>query len=86
MKIALMGSGGIGGYFGGLLARKGEDVTFIARGAHLEAIRKSGLQVKSAAGDFHVPAKATHDPNAVGPLHLILFCVKGYDTDAARPA
>lgn len=83
MKIAVMGSGGIGGYFGGLLARKGEDVTFIARGAHLEAIRKSGLQVKSAAGDFQVRAKATHDPNAVGPVDLILFCVKGYDTDAA---
>ena len=78
-----MGSGGIGGYFGGLLARGGEDVTFIARGAHLEAIRKNGLQVKSVAGDFHIRAKATHDPNAVGPVELILFCVKGYDTDAA---
>jgi 2-dehydropantoate 2-reductase len=78
-----MGSGGIGGYFGGLLARAGEDVTFIARGAHLEAIRKDGLHVKSAAGDFNVRAKATQDPAAVGPVDLVLFCVKGYDTDAA---
>jgi 2-dehydropantoate 2-reductase len=83
MKIAVMGSGGIGGYFGGLLARAGEDVTFIARGAHLEAIRKNGLEVKSVAGDFHVRARATHDPAAVGPVDLVLFCVKGYDTDAA---
>jgi len=83
MKIAVMGSGGIGGYFGGLLARAGEDVTFIARGAHLEAIQKNGLQVKSVAGDFHVRAKATQDPTAVGAVDLVLFCVKGYDTDAA---
>jgi 2-dehydropantoate 2-reductase len=83
MKIAIMGSGGIGGYFGGLLARAGEDVTFIARGAHLDAIRKNGLQVKSVAGDFHVRAKATHDPRTVGGVDLVLFCVKGYDTEVA---
>ncbi|MBI3086448.1 MAG: 2-dehydropantoate 2-reductase, partial [candidate division NC10 bacterium] len=76
MKIAVMGSGGIGGYFGGLLAKAGEDVTFIARGAHLEAIQKNGLQVKSVAGDFHVRPKATRDPPAVGPADLVLFCVK----------
>jgi len=83
MKIAVMGVGGIGGYFGGLLARAGEDVTFIGRGGHLEAIQKNGLQVKSVAGDFHVHAKATHDPRTVGGVDLVLFCVKGYDTDAA---
>jgi 2-dehydropantoate 2-reductase len=83
MKIAVMGSGGIGGYFGGLLARAGEDVTFIARGAHLEAIQRNGLQVNSAAGDFHVRAKATHDPGTVGGVDLVLFCVKGYDTETA---
>lgn len=83
MKIAVMGSGGIGGYFGGLLARAGEDVTFIARGAHLEAIRKNGLQVNSVAGDFHVRAPATHDPAAVGPADLVLFCVKAYDAESA---
>ncbi len=83
MKIAIMGSGGVGGYFGGRLARAGEDVTFIARGAHLEAIRKNGLQVKSVAGDFHVHAKATDDPREVGPVDLALFCVKAYDTETA---
>jgi 2-dehydropantoate 2-reductase len=83
MRIAVMGSGGVGGYFGGLLARAGEDVTFIARGAHLEAIQRNGLQVKSVAGDFHVHPKATRDPAAVGPVDLVLFCVKAYDTEAA---
>ena len=83
MKIAVMGSGGIGGYFGGLLARAGEDVTLIARGAHLEAIQKNGLHVKSAAGDFHIHARATHDPATIGPVDLVLFCVKGYDVTAA---
>ncbi len=78
-----MGSGGIGGYYGGKLAAAGEDVTFIARGAHLEAIRRHGLQVKSVAGDFHVRPKATDDPATIGPVDLVLFCVKGYDTEAA---
>src|SRR5574341_168455 len=78
-----MGSGGIGGYFGGLLARAGEEVACIARGAHLEAIQKHGLQVKSVAGDFHVRPKVTHNPSAVGPVDLVLFCVKAYDTEAA---
>jgi 2-dehydropantoate 2-reductase len=86
MKIAVMGSGGVGGYFGGLLARAKEDVTFIARGAHLEAIQKNGLQVKSVVGDFHVRPKATHDPAAVGPVGLVLFSVKAYDTEAAGSA
>lgn len=81
-----MGSGGVGGYFGGLLARANEDVTFIARGAHLEAIQKNGLQVKSVVGDFHVRPKATHDPAAVGPVDLVLFSVKAYDTEAAGSA
>ncbi|HSD51400.1 MAG TPA: ketopantoate reductase family protein [Candidatus Methylomirabilis sp.] len=86
MRIAVMGSGGVGGYFGGLLARANEDVTFIARGAHLEAIQKNGLQVKSVVGDFHVRPKATHDPSAVGPADLVLFSVKSYDTEAAGSA
>lgn len=83
MRIAVMGSGGVGGYFGGRLAHAGEDMTFLARGAHLEAIQKNGLQVRSVAGDFHVRPRATHDPSAVGPVDLVLFCVKAYDTDAA---
>jgi 2-dehydropantoate 2-reductase len=84
MRIAVIGAGGTGGYFGGLLARAGEDVTFIARGANLEAIRARGLTVESRiAGTFTVPVRATDDPGEVGPVDLILFCVKTYDTDAA---
>jgi len=84
MRIAIMGSGGTGGYFGGLLARAGEEVTFIARGAHLEALRLRGLRVKSRlAGNFTLPVRATDTPSEVGPVDLILFCVKTYDTDTA---
>ncbi len=87
MRIAVMGTGGVGGYFGGLLARAGHEVTFIARGAHLEAIRRQGLAVKSAEkGDFHVQAPATDDPAAVGSVDLVLFCVKSYDTETAGRA
>jgi 2-dehydropantoate 2-reductase len=84
MRVAIVGSGGTGGYFGGLLARAGEEVTFIARGAHLEALRLRGLTVKSRlAGEFTLPVRATDTPNEVGPVDLILFCVKTYDTDTA---
>jgi 2-dehydropantoate 2-reductase len=84
MRIAVIGAGGTGGYFGGLLARAGEDVTFIARGTHLEALRARGLTLESRlAGTFTVPVRATDDPHEVGPVDLILFCVKTYDTDTA---
>src|SRR3712207_3604986 len=84
MRIGVVGAGGTGGYFGGLLARAGQDVTFIARGAQLEALRARGLTVESTlAGTFTVPVQATDDPGEVGPVDLILFCVKTYDTDNA---
>jgi 2-dehydropantoate 2-reductase len=84
MKIAVVGTGGVGGYYGGLLARQGHNVTFIARGAHLNAIQKDGLQVKSLFGDFRItPANATAEPAGVGPVDLVLFCTKTFDTDAA---
>jgi 2-dehydropantoate 2-reductase len=91
MRVTVMGSGGTGGYFGGLLARAGEEVTFVARGAHLAAIRAKGLRVRSRlVGDFTVPARATDDPADSGPADLVLFCVKAYDTESAaerlRPA
>lgn len=87
MKIMIMGSGGVGAYFGGLLAKHGNDVTFIARGAHLEALRTKGLQVKSVHGDFSiVPAQATDNPAEVGAADLILFCVKTYSTEEAAQA
>ena len=79
MKIAVMGSGGVGGYFGGLLARAGEDVTFIARGAHLEAISSNGLRVVSdLSGEFVVTRPATDDAQEAGFQDLILYAVKMY--------
>src|SRR6266540_3771255 len=82
-----MGTGGVGGYYGGLLAQQGNEVTFISRGAHLYAIRHEGLKVKSAHGDFTVfPTNATEDPAKVEPVDLILFCVKTYNTDEAAEA
>jgi 2-dehydropantoate 2-reductase len=84
MRIAVIGAGGTGGYFGGLLARARQDVTFIARGTQLEALRTHGLTVESRlAGTFTVLVQATDDPNEVGSVDLILFCVKTYDTDTA---
>lgn len=84
MRVAVFGAGGTGGYFGGLLARAGHDVAFVARGAHLEALRRSGLTVKSRlAGDFTVRARVTDDPDRIGPVDLVLFCVKAYDTVGA---
>ena len=84
MRIAVVGSGGTGGFFGGLLARAGEEVTFIARGANLEALRSRGLTVKSRlAGEFSLPVRAKDNPDEVGTVDLVLFCVKAYDTDSA---
>ena len=84
MRIVLFGSGGVGGYFGGRLAAAGADVTFIARGAHLEALRTRGLRIESPKGDVHVPrVHATDDPASIGPADVVLFAVKLYDTDAA---
>ena len=82
MRIAVMGSGGMGGYYGGMLARAEEDVHFIARGAHLEAMQTSGLTVKTSKdGEFNIPAKATSDPADIGIVDLVLYCVKTYDTE-----
>jgi 2-dehydropantoate 2-reductase len=84
MRIAVIGVGGTGAYFGGLLARAGREVTFLARGTTLAALRERGLTVKSAAvGEFTLPVIATNDPATVGPVDLVLFCVKSYDTAAA---
>jgi 2-dehydropantoate 2-reductase len=79
-----MGSGGLGCLFGGLLARGGTDVTLIARGANLEAIRSAGLDVQLLSGErFHVDVPTTDDPREVGPVDAIFFCVKTYDVEAA---
>jgi 2-dehydropantoate 2-reductase len=88
LKIVMMGSGGVGGFFGARLAKAGHDVAFIARGAHLEALRRDGLTVESAAhGDIHVPrVSATDDPAAAGPADLVILSVKLWDTESAARA
>ena len=84
MKIAIMATGGLGGYYGALLAQDGHAVTFIARGAHLKAIRENGLTIKSIHGDVTIkPAQATDHPGEVGAVDYILFGVKTYDTTTA---
>ncbi|HVL68984.1 MAG TPA: 2-dehydropantoate 2-reductase [Vicinamibacterales bacterium] len=86
MKIAILGSGAVGGYYGAQLARRGHDVTFIARGAHLAAIRERGLEIRSPMlGDFTVRARAEEDTSRVGPVDLILVAVKAYDNPTALP-
>ncbi|MBI4887826.1 MAG: 2-dehydropantoate 2-reductase [Acidobacteria bacterium] len=84
MKIAVMGSGGLGGLYGGRLAHAGFDVAFIARGAHLTAMRKDGLRLESDAhGDVQLArVTATDDPSAVGPVDYVLMAVKLWDTDS----
>ena len=84
MKYAVVGSGAVGGYFGAKLARAGQKVTFIARGAHLEAIRSHGLRVQSPnLGDFVVHADSQRDTEKVGAVDVVLFAVKAYDNDQA---
>ena len=87
MRVAVLGTGGVGGYFGGRLAATGTDVSFIARGAHLDALRRNGLRIESPQGDVHVPrVSATDDPAGIGPVDLVFFTVKLYDTEAAARA
>ena len=87
MKIAIMAAGGLGSYYGALLAKDGHEVTFITRGAHLAAIRANGLTVKSPHGDFEIkPARATDHPAEVGVVDWIIFSVKTYDTATAARA
>ncbi len=81
-----MGTGGIGGYYGALLARAGHDVFCVARGDHLRAIQEKGLRVESAVGEFTVRPRASADPAAIGPVDLLLFAVKTYDSDDAARA
>ena len=86
MRIAVMGAGGIGGNLGGLLARDGNEVTLIARGAHLEAIRSRGLSVKMPGDEFTVEVQATDDPAQAGSADLVIFAVKTYHNSEAIPA
>lgn len=86
MRIAVVGTGSLGGYFGGRLAHAGEEVHFLARGRTLAALLVSGLRVGSVFGDFEVApnqVRATDDPTAIGPVEIVLFTVKSFDTEAA---
>ncbi|MEF8842757.1 MAG: 2-dehydropantoate 2-reductase [Haloarculaceae archaeon] len=79
-SIAVYGAGGVGAYFGGRLALAGADVSLLARGAHLEALRREGLRVESLHGDFEIDLRATDDPGDIGPVDYVLVCVKSFDT------
>jgi 2-dehydropantoate 2-reductase len=84
VKIAVMGSGGVGGYFGARLAKGGADVTFVARGAHLDAMRRHGLVVEGGPDDIRLPkVNAVEDPAAIGVVDLVMFAVKLWDTESA---
>jgi 2-dehydropantoate 2-reductase len=85
MKVAVIGAGAVGGYYGARLARAGHDVTLIARGANLEAIRANGFRVRSAAGELAAQVRAESDPSRVGPVDLVVFAVKTYSNPGAFP-
>jgi 2-dehydropantoate 2-reductase len=86
MRIAIMGTGGVGGYFGARLAQAGHDVAFVARGAHLAAILTDGLTIETGAGAETLHVRATDDPTTIGPVDIVLFAVKLWDTISAAEA
>jgi 2-dehydropantoate 2-reductase len=84
MRLVIVGAGGTGGYFGAKLARSGDDVTFLARGAHLKAIRENGIRIRSAVeGEWQIPVRAVETLHGEPPADLVLFCVKSFDTESA---
>ena len=87
MRIAIFGTGGVGGYFGGRLAQSGADVVFIARGEHLQAMRENGLKIDSIKGNFVIHSiQATDDPNKIDPVDVILVSVKAWQVPEAAQA
>lgn len=85
MRIAAMAAGAVGGYYGARLAREGHDVAFVARGAHLEAIRARGLEIRSPLGDFVAKGIAEQDTQRIGPCDLVIVATKAYDNPTALP-
>jgi len=86
VRTAIFGAGGVGGYFGGLLAQAGHEVSFIARGEHLRALQEAGLRVNSVNGDFTIrPARATDTPAEIGPVDYVVVAVKQYSLREAAP-
>jgi 2-dehydropantoate 2-reductase len=86
LKIAILGAGGVGGYFGGALARAGHQVAMLARGAHLEALRARGLEVRTPEGTFTIAVEATDDPHDLSGFDLAIVAVKNYSLDEIAPA
>lgn len=86
MKIAILGAGGVGGYFGGMLARAGHSVSMLARGNHLSALRMCGLEVRTPEGTWTVPVQAAGDPAELGPADLVVVAVKSYSLEEIAPA
>ncbi len=86
MRFAIVGSGAVGGFFGAKLVQAGHEVTFLARGAHLEALRQRGLTIRSPAGEVRVPVRAESDAARVGPVDVVMLAVKTYDLAGALPA
>ena len=86
MRFAFIGAGAVGGYYGAMLARAGSEVSFVARGAHRDAIAKAGLTIRSeAVGDFTARAVAESDPARIGPVDVAILTVKTYDNATAIP-
>jgi 2-dehydropantoate 2-reductase len=85
MRYTFIGAGAVGGFYGALLARQGHDVSFVARGAHRDAIAKDGLRVTGPIGDFTVKVRAESDPAKLGPTDVVVLAVKTYDNDSAIP-
>ncbi len=86
MKIAILGAGGVGGYYGGLLGRAGHDVTLLARGAHLDALRERGLEIRTPAETFVVPVRVAETAEEIGPVDVAMISVKTYSLDEIAPA
>lgn len=87
MRLVIVGAGGTGGYFGAKLARAGEDVTFLARGAHAKAMRENGIRIRSAVeGEWQIPVRVVQTLAGQPPADLVLFCVKSFDTESAAEA
>src|SRR5437867_12103985 len=86
MRRGVLGSGGIGGYYGASLAKGGHEVAVIARGAHLEELQQRGLTVRTPEGESTIPVTAVADTKSLAPVDLVLFCVKSYDTEPAAEA
>src|ERR1041384_386773 len=82
MKFAIVGAGAIGAYLGAMLARAGEDVTLVARGAHLRAMRENGVRIRDDAGEIRVAAKVTDDPVSVGEVDVVVLTLKTHSVPA----